>query len=111
MPCLLSSTRSERPEARHLAGAVSATGAPRRAYLTARPGTGRSTGPTMRVDELRHLLDGVPDTRELVIRRAGTWAPERDAWRDAHDDAAVAYRAWTRDRTPVGYAAYRAAQD
>ncbi len=65
----------------------------------------------MRVDELRHLLDGVPDTRELVIRRAGTWAPERDAWRDAHDDAAVAYRAWTRDRTPVGYAAYRAAQD
>ena len=65
----------------------------------------------MRVDELRHLLDGVPDTRELVIRRADTWLPERDAWRDAHDDAAAAYRTWTCDRTPVAYAAYRAAQD
>ena len=65
----------------------------------------------MRVDELRYLLDGVPDTRELVIRRADTWSPERDAWRDAHDDAAAAYRVWTGDRTPVAYAAYRAAQD
>ncbi len=65
----------------------------------------------MRVDELRYLLDGVPDTRELVIRRADTWAPERDAWRDAHEDAAAAYRVWLCDRTPVAYAAYRAAQD
>ena len=48
----------------------------------------------MSVDELRFLLDGVPDTRELVIRRADGWAPERDAWRDAHEDAAAAYRAW-----------------
>ena len=47
----------------------------------------------MRVDDLRYLLDGVPDTRELVIRRADTWAPVRDAWRDAHDDAGAAYRA------------------
>ena len=51
----------------------------------------------MSVDELRFLLDGVPDTRELVIRRADGWAPERDAWRDAHEDAAAAYRAWRRD--------------
>ena len=65
----------------------------------------------MRVDELRFLLDGVPDTRELVIRRAATWAPEHDAWRDAHEDAAAAYGAWERDRTPASYAAYRAAQD
>jgi hypothetical protein len=65
----------------------------------------------MRVDELRYLLDGVPDTRELVIRRADTWAPERDAWRDAHEDAGAAYRGWLRDRTPGAYAAYRAAQD
>ena len=48
----------------------------------------------MSVDELRFLLDGVPDTRELVIRRAGTWTPERDVWRDAHEDAASAYRVW-----------------
>jgi hypothetical protein len=65
----------------------------------------------MRVDELRYLLDGVPDTRELVIRRAAGWAPERDAWRDAHEDAAAAYRAWRRARTAAAYAAYRAAQD
>ena len=65
----------------------------------------------MSVDELRVLLDGVPDTRELVIRRAAAWAPELDAWRDAHEDAAAAYRAWLRGPTPVGYAAYRAAQD
>ena len=65
----------------------------------------------MRVDELRYLLDGVPDTRELVIRRAATWAPEHDAWRDAHEDAAAAYGAWRRDRTPASYATYRAAQD
>ena len=65
----------------------------------------------MRVDELRYLLDGVHDTRELVIRRAATWAPERDAWRDAHEDAASAYGAWRRERTVAAYAAYRAAQD
>jgi len=65
----------------------------------------------MSVDELRFLLDGVPDTRELVIRRADGWAPERDAWRDAHEDAAAAYRTWRSSRTPAAYAAYRAAQD
>ena len=65
----------------------------------------------MRVDELRYLLDGVPDTRELVIRRAATWAPEHDAWRDAHEDAAAAYLAWRRCGTATAYAAYRAAQD
>jgi hypothetical protein len=65
----------------------------------------------MSVDELRFLLDGVHDTRELVIRRAATWAPELDAWRDAHEDAAGAYRVWLRAPTPVAYAAYRAAQD
>ena len=65
----------------------------------------------MRVDELRYLLDGVPDTRELVIRRAATWAPEHDAWRDAHEDAAAAYVAWRRIGNATAYVAYRAAQD
>lgn len=65
----------------------------------------------MRRDELRFLLDGVPDTRELVIRRPDTWAPVADAWRDAHEDAAAAYRTWRLERTPATYAAYRAAQD
>ena len=65
----------------------------------------------MRVDELRHLLDGVPDTRELVIRRAATWAPEHDAWQDAHEDATAAYLAWRAGGTAAAYAAYRAAAD
>jgi hypothetical protein len=65
----------------------------------------------MRVDDLRCLLDGVHDTRELVIRRAATWAPELDAWRDAHEDASAALRSWQRAPDPAGYAAYRAAQD
>jgi len=65
----------------------------------------------MSVDELRFLLDGVADTRELVIRRAETWTPEGDAWRDAHEDAGSAYRVWLGTRTPAAYAAYRAAQD
>ena len=65
----------------------------------------------MRVDELRYLLDGVPDTRELVIRSAATWAPEHDAWRDAHEDASAANLAWRSGRSAAAYAAYRAAQD
>ena len=63
----------------------------------------------MRVDELRHLLDGVPDTRELVIRRADTWSPVCDAWRDAHDDAAAAYRA-AQDREDAAQDALAAAR-
>lgn len=65
----------------------------------------------MRVDELRSLLDAVPDTREIVLRRGEGWSAERDAWREAHDDAVEAYRCWRAGRTRAGYAAYRAAQD
>ena len=64
----------------------------------------------MSVDELRSLLDQVPDTRELVLRRV-TWAPERDAWVDARDEAAAAYGAWRRTGSREAYARYRAAQD
>ena len=65
----------------------------------------------MRGDELKLLLDEVPDTRELVIHRDAGWTPERDAWRDAREDACAAYGAWLLDRTALAYAAYRAAQD
>jgi len=65
----------------------------------------------MSVNELRVLLDQVPDTRELVLRREATWAPVRDAWSDARDDAMAAYADWGRLRTPQAYATYRAAQD
>ena len=65
----------------------------------------------MSVNELKDLLDQVPDTRELVIRRAATWAPVLDAWKDARDDADAAYSAWRLGRGADAYAAYRAAQD
>jgi len=65
----------------------------------------------MSVNELKVLLDQVADTRELVLRRDATWAPVRDAWSDAHEDAAAAYRVWQRLHDVASYAAYRAAQD
>jgi hypothetical protein len=65
----------------------------------------------MSVNELRVLLDQVPDTREFVLRRVATWAPVHDAWGNARDDAAAAYATWATSRTAETYAAYRAAQD
>ena len=65
----------------------------------------------MSVNELKVLLDQLADTRELVLRRGPTWVPVRDAWSDAHEDAADAYRVWKRRRDVGSYAAYRAAQD
>ncbi len=61
--------------------------------------------------ELKHLLDQVADTRELVLRRPRTWSASYDAWREAREDARVAYRAWRSLRTAEAYAIYRAAQD
>jgi hypothetical protein len=65
----------------------------------------------MTVDDLRVLLDEVPDTREIVLRRLHGWSAEADAWREAHEEAAEAYRTWRASRTRAAYAAYRAAQD
>jgi hypothetical protein len=65
----------------------------------------------MSVDELRLLLDEVPDTREIVLRRLDGWSAERDAWREAHEDAVDAYGTWRAGRTRGLYDAYRAAQD
>jgi hypothetical protein len=65
----------------------------------------------MSAHDLKVLLDQVPDTRELVLRRPDRWSAEHAAWRDARDEAAAAYRAWRALRTRECYAAYRAAQD
>jgi hypothetical protein len=69
----------------------------------------------MSLNELKVLLDDVPDTLEIVLRtprREAGWSLDAEAWRDAHEDAASAWRAW---RGAPGdrhaYAAYRAAQD
>jgi hypothetical protein len=65
----------------------------------------------MSVDELRTILDAVPDTREIVLRRADGWSADVEAWREAHEDAVDAYALWSTDRCAATYAAYRAAQD
>ena len=69
----------------------------------------------MRAQVLRDLLDAVPDTRELILRRSATagpgWAAVHDAWTDAREDAALALAAWLRGPWRATYATYRAAQD
>jgi predicted metalloendopeptidase len=61
--------------------------------------------------ELKTLLDQVPDTREIVLRRARTWSADYDAWSDARDDALQAYARWRAAPAAESYAVYRAAQD
>lgn len=65
--------------------------------------------------ELKVLLDQVPDTRELVLRREASrgpaWNALYDAWSDAHDEAEGAWRTWRAHGGHAAYAAYRAAAD
>ena len=68
----------------------------------------------MSTSDLKALLDEVPDTRELVLRRVslGTaWNAAYAVWSDAHAEAEEALAAWGRARSAAAYAAYRAAQD
>jgi hypothetical protein len=66
----------------------------------------------MSIQDLRTLLDDVPDTLEIVLRREPEWSPVLEAWRDAAEEAADALRAWrAAPGNAAGYAAYRAAQD
>src|SRR5690349_24682817 len=65
--------------------------------------------PIAQTMDLKSLLDDVPDTFEIVLRRDPEWSPVMDAWRDAADEAAAALADW---RTGAStYAVYRAAQD
>jgi hypothetical protein len=61
--------------------------------------------------DLRSLLDDVPDTLEIVLRRPPEWSPVLGAWRDASEEASAALATWRRFRDAPSYAAYRAAQD
>ena len=61
--------------------------------------------------ELKSLLDDVPDTFEIVLRREPRRDPEVEAWRDALEESAWAFAAWRDSPGRAGYAAYRAAQD
>ncbi len=48
----------------------------------------------MRQADLRILLDDVPDTLEIILRRVPEWSPVLDAWRDAADEARAALISW-----------------
>jgi hypothetical protein len=61
--------------------------------------------------DLRTLLDDVPDTLEIILRRPPEWSPVLDAWRDAAEEAHAELARWRRLRSADAYAAYRAAQD
>ena len=62
--------------------------------------------------DLRSLLDDVPDTLEIVLRRSSEWSPVLEAWRDACREAGDALRQWrTEPGSAAAYIAYRAAQD
>jgi hypothetical protein len=61
--------------------------------------------------ELKTLLDQVPDTREIVLRRPRTWSADFDAWREAREDARDAYQTWIVQHSAEAYVVYRAAQD
>jgi hypothetical protein len=61
--------------------------------------------------DLRSLLDDVPDTFEIVLRRDPAWSPVLEAWRDAAEEAAAALAHWRRAPSAEAYAVYRAAQD
>ena len=68
----------------------------------------------MSLHELKVLLDDVPDTLEIVLRGPlhEDHNLDAEAWRDARDDAAQAWRAWrAAPGNATAYAAYRAAQD
>ena len=66
----------------------------------------------MSTGDLKTLLDDVPDTFEIVLRREPDWSPVLHAWRDAAEEAAAALDHWRGSPgSRPAYAAYRAAQD
>jgi hypothetical protein len=65
----------------------------------------------MTVRQLRNLLRGLDDTRELVVARGRVDDVLRQVWRAAEDEAEAAYCAWREVRGREAYLAYRAAAD
>ncbi len=65
----------------------------------------------MSTSDLRTLLDDVPDTLEIVLRRDASWSPTFEAWHDAAEEASEALATWRRHPSRAAYAVYRAAED
>jgi hypothetical protein len=75
------------------------------------PASGQAQRAKMSTRELKTLLDDVPDTLDIVLRRSPLWSPELAIWRDAVEEAASALGAWREAPDGMAYAVYRAAQD
>src|SRR3954471_23028781 len=73
--------------------------------------SGHPRSRAMTQSDLKSLLDDVPDTLEIVLRRDPEWSPVLEAWRDAAEESAAALRAWRQWPGRDTYVAYRAAQD
>jgi hypothetical protein len=68
----------------------------------------------MSTQELKALLDQVPDTREFVLRARGSTSrisAAHEAWSDARDDTSEALASWLHRPRRERYIVYRAAQD
>jgi hypothetical protein len=69
----------------------------------------------MSLDDLKLLLDQVPDTRELILRREASrgpaWNALYDAWSDAHEECESAWLTWRSGGGREAYLSYRAAAD
>src|SRR3954471_21510099 len=73
--------------------------------------SGHPRSRAMTQSDLKLLLDDVPDTLEIVLRRDPSWSPVLEAWRDAAEEASAALDDWRGRPGRRAYAAYRAAQD
>lgn len=60
---------------------------------------------------LHELLDSVPDTRDVIVRRADADDLAQAVWEAARDDAHEAWAAWSRRPDRATWAAYVAARD
>lgn len=67
--------------------------------------------PTCDSHQLHELLDSVPDTHEIVVRRHDEDDVLRAAWESARDDALEAWLRWTRVATRESWTVYVAARD
>ncbi|WP_026912807.1 hypothetical protein [Patulibacter minatonensis] len=61
--------------------------------------------------ELHELLDSVPDTRDVIVRRADAEDLAQAVWEAARDDALEAWAAWSRRPGRDGWAVFVAASD
>src|SRR3954452_9283431 len=92
-------TSADRSEWQPLAGLLRSSWCARRLYGHPRH--------AMSIGDLKILLDDVPDTLEIVLRRRDpAWSLVLEAWRDAAEEATGALDEWRRCPGRDAYAAF-----